>query len=112
MRVRFSQLKSSLRIIASAVLLCAVVGCGNRGIVGKWRLAGASNATVWEFSSNGAVLVGEVHGRYKFGDQDRIKIETPFATTVYQLKISGDQMVLQEPGGTKLEFTRIKDGQR
>jgi hypothetical protein len=67
-----------------------------------------SNATVWEFFSNGAVLVGDVRGRYKFGDQDRIKIETPFATTVYQMKISGDQMVLQEPDGPKLEFTRIR----
>lgn len=109
MRVRFSQSKSSLRIIASAVLLCIVAGCGNRGVVGKWRLSGASNATVWEFSSNGGFLVGDVHGRYKFGDQDRIKIETPFATTVYQLKISADQMVLQEPGGQKLEFTRIRE---
>ena len=67
-----------------------------------------SNATVWEFSSNGVVLVGDVHGRYKFGDQDRIKIETPFATTVYLVKISSDQLELQEPGGSKLEFTRIK----
>ncbi|HMF81144.1 MAG TPA: hypothetical protein VK562_07055 [Candidatus Acidoferrum sp.] len=67
-----------------------------------------SNATVWEFFSNGAVLVGDVRGRYKFGDQDRIKIETPFATTVYQMTISGDQMVLQEPDGPKLEFTRIR----
>ena len=54
------------------------------------------------------MVVGDVHGRYKFGDQDRIKIETPFATTVYQMKLSGDQMVLQEPDGPKLEFTRIR----
>jgi len=88
-------------------LLFAIAGCGNSSIIGKWRMAG-SNATVWEFFSNGVVLVGDVHGRYKFGDQDRIKIETPFATTVYQMKRSGDQMVLQEPDGPKLEFTRIR----
>jgi hypothetical protein len=70
-----------------------------------------SDATVWEFKSNGAVLLEDVSGRYKFGDQDRIKIETPFATTVYQLQISGDQMVLQEPSGPKLEFIRIKETQ-
>jgi len=58
-------------------------------------MSGGSDAMVWEFSGNGAVLVGGVRGRYKFGDQDRIKIETPFATTVYQLQISGDQMILQ-----------------
>ncbi len=100
-----------LRIIAIA-LVFAIAGCGNSTIVGKWRLLSGSNAILWEFSANGAVLVGDIRGRYKFGDQDRIKIETPFATTVYQLKISGDRMTLQEPGGSKLEFTRIKEMQR
>lgn len=107
MQIQFSQSKCGFRIIASAVLLFAIAGCGNSSIVGKWRMAG-SDATVWEFSSNGVLLVGDVHGRYKFGDQDRIKIETPFATTVYQLRVSDDQMVLEEPGGLKLEFKRIK----
>ena len=89
-----------------------MAGCGNSSIVGKWRMSGAENQTVWEFSGNGSVLVGEVRGRYKFGDQHRIKIETPFAMTVYQLQISGDHMVLQEPGSPKLEFTRIRETQR
>ena len=101
-----------LRIIATAVLLCLVAGCGNSTIVGKWHMLGASNAILWEFSANGAVLAGDVRGRYKFGDQDRIKIETPFATTVYQMKISGDRMTLQELGGSKLEFTRIREAHR
>ena len=108
MRVRFSQSKSSLRIIASIALLWIVAGCEHSSIIGKWRMSGGANATVWEFFSNGVVLVGDVRGRYKFGDQDRIKIETPFATTVYQMKLSGDRMVLQEPDGPKLEFTRIR----
>jgi hypothetical protein len=111
MRLGLSQSTSGLRIIALATLLFAIAGCGNSSIVGKWRMSGASDTTVWEFKGNGAVLVGDVSGRYKF-NQDRIKIETPFATTVYQLKISGDQMVLQEPDGSKLEFMRIKDTQR
>lgn len=111
MRVRFFQSRFS-SIIASAVLLFAMGGCGNSRIIGKWRMAGGSNATVWEFKSNGGVLVGDVQGRYKFGDQDRIKIETPFATTVYVAKISGDQLVLEEPGaGATLEFTRITEKQ-
>jgi hypothetical protein len=88
-----------------------MTGCGKHTIVGKWRMSGASDATVWEFSGNGAVVVGKIRGRYKFGDQERIKIETPFATAVYQLKISGDHMILQEPGGPKLEFTRIREAQ-
>ncbi|PYJ47988.1 MAG: hypothetical protein DME85_02640 [Verrucomicrobia bacterium] len=71
-------------------------------------MLGSSSATVWEFSKNGSVLIGDVRGRYRFGDKDRIKIETPFATSVYQLEISGDHMTLQEPGGAKLEFTGIK----
>lgn len=94
-------------IAASVVLLFVLAGCGNSSIVGKWRMSGSENQTVWEFLSNGSVLVGEVRGRYKFGDQDRIKIETPFATTVYLVKVSGNQLVLEQPGGSKLEFTRI-----
>ena len=94
------------------MLLSAIPGCGNSTILGKWRMSGGSNATVWEFSKNGAVLVGDVRGRYRFGDQDRIKIETRFATTVYQMEISGDRMTLREPGGSKLEFTRIRETQR
>jgi hypothetical protein len=90
-----------------------MTGCGKHTIVGKWRMSGGSDATVWEFSRNGGVVVGKMRGRYKFGDQERIKIETPFATAVYELKISGDHdhMILQEPGGPKLELTRIREPQ-
>jgi len=112
MSVSFSQLKPQLRTITAIALLLAMTGCGNSSVVGKWRLMGGSNAILWEFSSNGAVLVGDVRGRYKFGHEDRIKIETPFATMVYQMKISGDRMTLQELGGSKLEFTRIKEMRR
>jgi hypothetical protein len=108
----FSQSKPRLRTLAAIVLMFAIAGCENSTIVGKWHLMGASNAVLWEFSANGVVLVGDVRGRYKFGDQDRIKIETPFATTVYEMKISGDRMTLQEPGGSKLEFTRIRETPR
>ena len=111
MRLGFSQSTSSLRIIALTTLLFAMTACGHSSVVGKWQMLGAENQTVWEFSNNGSVLVGDVRGRYKFGDQDRIKIETPFATSVYQLDISSDHMTLQEPGGTTLEFTRVKETQ-
>src|SRR5438067_3849336 len=106
-----SQSKPRLWIIVIA-LAFVLPGCGNSTVVGKWRLMGGSNAILWEFSANGVVLVGDVRGRYKFGDQDRIKIETPFATTVYQVKISGDRMTLQEPGGSKLELIKIRETQR
>lgn len=113
MRLGFSQSTSSLRIIALTTLLFAMTACGHSSVVGKWRMSGTENQTVWEFSNNGSVFVGDIRGRYKFGDQDRIKIETPFATTVYVVKISRDQMVLQEPGGgSTLEFTRITEKQR
>jgi hypothetical protein len=105
-------MRLGFQIVTAIAVLFAMTCCGNSTIVGKWRMLGGSDATLWEFSENGVVLVGDVRGRYKFGDQDRIKIETPFATTVYQLKISGDRMTLQEPGGSKLEFTRIRKTHR
>jgi hypothetical protein len=111
MPLNSSQSKRRLRIIAIA-LAFAMAGCGSSTIVGKWRLMGGSNAILWEFSANGVVLVGDVRGRYKLGHEDRIKIETPFATAVYQMKVSGDRMTLQELGGSKLEFTKIKETDR
>src|ERR1044072_4381356 len=106
--------QSSLRLrIVLLALVFALGGCGHSSIVGKWRLLGGeSDAILWEFSTNGGVIIGHVRGKYKFGDQNRIKIETPFATTVYIMKISGDEMTLQEPGGSKLEFTRINETAR
>ncbi len=112
MRFGFPRRVRLLLVSASAVLLFVMAGCGNASIVGKWQMSGAENQTVWEFSGNGSVLVGEVRGRYKFGDQDRIKIETPFATTVYVVTLSNDQLVLQDLGSSKLEFTRVRDTPR
>ena len=111
MRFGFPRRARLLLVPASAILLLVMAGCGNSSIVGKWRMSGAEK-TVWEFSGNGSVLVGEVRGRYKFGDQNRLKIETPFATTVYLVKLSSDQLVLQDLGGSKLEFTRARESPR
>jgi len=113
MRFRFHRHTGLLLIPASALLLFVVVGCGNsNSIVGKWRMSGTENQIVWEFSSNGAVLVGDVRGKYKVGDHNRIKIETPLATTVYLTQLSGDQLVLQDLDGSKLEFTRVQETSR
>jgi hypothetical protein len=109
MQLGFLRRVRLLLVPSLAVLLFVMIGCGNSSIVGKWRMSGIENPTVWEFSGNGSVLVGEVRGRYKFGDQNRLKIETPFATTVYLVNLSSDQLVLQDLGGSKLEFTKVKE---
>ena len=100
---------SRLLIIASAVLLGAIAGCGgpSHDIVGRWHMSGDANAIVWEFSNNGSVLIENTRGRYIL-DRDRVKIETPFAKTVYQMEFSADRMILREPNGPKLEFTRVR----
>ncbi len=105
----FAPHASPLLITASAVLLAAMAGCGgpSHDIVGNWRMSQDPNPMAWEFSENGSVLIGSTRGRYLL-DRDRIKIETPFAKTVYQMEFSGDRMILREPNGPKLEFTRIR----
>ena len=110
MRFCFYRCARLLLALASAILLFVMAGCGNSSIVGKWKLSGTEDQIVWEFLSNGSVLVGEVRGRYKFGSQDRIKIETPSATSVYLMQLSSEQLVLEVPGGSKLEFTRVREG--
>jgi hypothetical protein len=84
--------------------------CGgpSRGVVGRWHMSQDADAMVWEFSKNGAVVIGNTRGRYIL-DRNRVKIETPFAKTVYQMEFSGDRMILREPNGSKLEFTRIRE---
>jgi len=109
MQLGFLRRVRLLLVPSLTVLLFVMIGCGNSSIVGEWRMSGTENPTVWEFSGNGSVLVGEVRGRYKFGDQNRLKIETPFATTVYLVNLSSDQLVLQDLGGSKLEFTKVKE---
>ena len=105
------QHRFQLALIALAVSVCAIGGCGgpSRDIVDKWRTSGDANAMVWEFSKDRSVLIGQTRGRYSFGDRNRVKIETPFATFVYQMELSGDHMILREPNGSKLALTRIKE---
>lgn len=97
-------------MIAATILLCAMAGCGgpDRDIVGTWRAAGDASTMVWEFSQDGSVHMGSMRGRYRFGDQDRVKIETSSAISVYQIELSGDHMTLKDPSGSKLEFNRIR----
>lgn len=97
-------------ILASALLLCTATGCENshKLIVGKWRSAGDSSAMVWEFSKDRSVLMGTTLGKYSFGDGKRIKIQTPFGTSFYQMEISEDRMTLTDPRGSKLEFTKLR----
>ena len=106
----FALPKSRLVFIALAIVLGAMAGCGgpHHDIVGKWTMAGDSSAMVWDFSKDGGVLMGSTRGRYSFGNRDRIKIETRFGISVYQMEISGDRMTLKDPNGSKLEFTRSK----
>jgi hypothetical protein len=103
---------SSHRFIAACLLVafCFITGCGGnaRDIVGAWRISTDPNAMVWEFSSDGSVLMGTNRGRYSFGDNNRIKIETSIATSVYQMELVGDKMTLKEPNGSKLVLTRVK----
>jgi len=103
---------SSHRFIAACVLVsfCFITGCGGnaRNIVGVWRTSTDPNAMVWEFSSDGSVMMGANRGRYSFGDNNRIKIETSIATSVYQIELVGDKMTLKEPNGSKLVLTRVK----
>lgn len=109
MSINLVQHKSRWAITAAALLLCAVTGCdsSHKIIVGKWRSAD-SNAMVWEFSKDGSILMGSTRGKYSFGDQKRIKIQTPFGTSVYQMEISENRLILTDPSGSKLDFARLK----
>ena len=94
-------------VVISIVLLSACDRAGTQ-IVGKWKLVGDPSGSVWEFSANKAIDMGGRKGKYTFGDQSRLKVQTQSATFVYQLELSGDRMVLTEPNGTKTTLERVK----
>jgi hypothetical protein len=102
--------RRQLRSVISVALLSVLAACGgpSQEIIGKWRTSSDPNSVVWEFADNGLVTIGSTRGRYSFGDSGRIKIETPFEKSVYQLTILRDRMTFRESTGSKLEFTRIK----
>ncbi len=63
---------------------------------------------VWEFAENGSIVIGKARGRYNLGDNNRVKVQTPFGTMTYHMEFWGDHMVLTEVNGAKLEFNKIK----
>jgi hypothetical protein len=71
-------------------------------------MSGGANGVVWEFASNGNATIGDTRGRYVFRDSERVKIEMPYGTSVYQIKVARDQMSLRDSTGANLQFTRIK----
>ena len=105
----FARYKFQLVIAATAVLVWAMAGCGSSSpeIVGKW-MSSDPKPTVWEFSTDRSVLIGNIRGRYSLGDNNRVKIQTPYATMAYHMEFWGDHMILTEVNGAKLAFNRIK----
>jgi hypothetical protein len=99
-----------LRLVLSFALLVAITSCQSPRdrIVGKWKVDGASDTMLWEFSKNGAVKNGNMTGRYTFGDRNRLKIQTQFATFVYEIELSGDKMVWKDPNGSRTELARVQ----
>lgn len=62
---------------------------------------------IWEFAKDRSVRVGNEQGRYLLGTDDRVKIETRFATSVYRMRFEGDRMILTDPNSASLTFTKV-----
>ncbi len=94
-----------------AISFAFLAGCGNprkAQIVGKWKVTNDTTGIVWEFANDGGVMSGDIRGRYAFGSQKQMKLQTPFATFIYQVDIDGDQMTWNGPKGAKTELSRVK----
>ena len=102
--------RSCTATAALVALLFVFVGCDRpeSQIVGKWKVVADPNGAVWEFSDNKSVDMGGRKGKYSFGDRGRMKVQTQFATFMYQLAFSSDRLTLTEPDGAKTELQRVK----
>ena len=100
--------KSIISCLALLTAICVLIGCDSsrKQIVGKWKAE--SSDTVWEFSDNGSVSADGAPGRYSFGDNKRLKIETSAATFVYTYEFAGERMIWKDPKGSTTELVRIK----
>jgi len=76
-------------------------------IVGKWKASGDPSGPVWEFSGDGAVKTASGPGKYSFGSSTRMKIQTQFATFIYDVEIEGDTMKWRDPNGAVTELKRV-----
>lgn len=94
-------------LLTALALLTTSCDRSREQIVGKWQVQNAPESMIWQFEPNGVVHAGNVKGRYSFGDQGRLKVETPTATFVYQLKLTDDAMVWREPSGAVTELRRV-----
>ena len=99
------------RTLVATLTICflsiALEGCNRPQdrIVGKWKMQ--NDATVWEFSKNGAVTNGNISGKYSFGDRGRMKIQTAAATFVYEVEFNDDGMAWKDPNGSRMELKRV-----
>src|SRR3954447_21566487 len=102
-------MSTALMVLLLSICL-ALQGCGGpkKEIIGKWRVEGDASDVAWDFRANGSVTSGGAPGRYSFGDNKRLKIETRSATFVRQFEINGDRMTWREPSGAKTELVRVK----
>lgn len=91
-----------------AAFCLSPAGCdrSREQIIGKWQ-APKPSRMIWEFQPDGVVHAGNVKGRYSFGDQSRLKIQTPSATFVYRFEFRDDAMIWTEPNGVRTELRRL-----
>ena len=104
-----------MRFLAATLLilagLLALSACGGarKELVGKWQVEGGAADAVWDFHPNGTVITSSgATGRYSFGDNNRLKIETRSATFVQQIEVKGDRMTWRDMSGTVTQLTRAK----
>ncbi|MGZ5552979.1 MAG: hypothetical protein ACXWFY_00355 [Chthoniobacterales bacterium] len=102
--------KNLVSLTSAALLLFALAGCGGpkKEIVGKWKNARGAGEGVWEFLPNGSLTHDGAPGRYTFGDNKRIKIQTQSAIFVYQYDFQNEAMTWTTMDGAKIEFMRMK----
>ncbi len=105
------QTRTALLRFAAVAVIFALAACSSnvkREIIGQWKVRSDTSGLVWEFAENGTVTSGDMRGRYTLGTQHLLKIQTPFATFIYQVELAGDKMTWRNTNGATTDLTRVK----
>lgn len=104
-------MKKTIYGIALVMLLVLVVGCGQKGLVGKWRADGYSTDYYYIFNEDKTCAYEMAGAKMECTYEDDGKAVTILytgntAASTYEYKIDGDTLLIKDSLGNDVKYVR------